>query len=67
LELLGEGSQESGAERTRQLLEAHAPFRLLLLGVMLANKWLDDNTFSNKTWYAISFVTSLVSPLNIFK
>lgn len=50
LELLGEGSQEPGAERTRQLLEAHAPFRLLLLGVMLANKWLDDNTFSNKTW-----------------
>lgn len=50
LELLGEGSQDQGAERTRQLLEAHAPFRLLLLGVMLANKWLDDNTFSNKTW-----------------
>lgn len=49
-ELLGEGSQEPGAEKTRQLLETHAPFRLILLGVMLANKWLDDNTFSNRTW-----------------
>ncbi|KAF8592366.1 hypothetical protein K439DRAFT_1238086, partial [Ramaria rubella] len=56
LELLGEGSQEPGADRTRQLLEAHAPFRLLLLGVMLANKWLDDNTFSNKTWHQVSGV-----------
>ena len=63
LELLGEGSEEPSAERTRQLLEAHAPFRLLLLGVMLANKWLDDNTFSNKTWYDIPFVTSPVRPL----
>jgi hypothetical protein len=32
--------------------EVHAPFRLVLLGCMLANKWLDDHTFSNKTWYA---------------
>jgi len=30
--------------------EAHAPFRVFLLGCMLANKWLDDHTFSNKTW-----------------
>lgn len=29
-----------------------APFRLIVLGCMLANKWLDDHTFSNKTWYA---------------
>ena len=55
LELLGEGSQEPGAERTKQLLEVHAPFRLFLLGVMLSNKWLDDNTFSNKTWYVHTF------------
>jgi hypothetical protein len=32
--------------------EVHAPFRLVVLGCMLANKWLDDHTFSNKTWYA---------------
>ncbi|GJJ07440.1 hypothetical protein Clacol_001642 [Clathrus columnatus] len=56
LEFLGEGSTEPGAEKNRQLLEAHAPFRLFLLGIMLANKWLDDNTFSNKTWHQVSGV-----------
>jgi hypothetical protein len=34
--------------------EASAPFRLIVLGCMLANKWLDDHTFSNKTWYVSS-------------
>lgn len=52
LELLGEGVDD---ER-KPLLEGHAPFRLILLGVMLANKWLDDNTFSNKTWHQVSGV-----------
>ncbi|KAJ3996027.1 hypothetical protein F5050DRAFT_1808123 [Lentinula boryana] len=33
-----------------------APFRLIVLGCMLANKWLDDHTFSNKTWHSISNV-----------
>ncbi|KAF7355074.1 hypothetical protein MSAN_01422900 [Mycena sanguinolenta] len=36
--------------------EASAPFRLIVLGCMLANKWLDDHTFSNKTWHTISSV-----------
>jgi hypothetical protein len=36
-----------------QATEVHAPFRLVLLGCMLANKWLDDHTFSNKTWYVV--------------
>lgn len=31
-------------------VEANATFRLIVLGFMLANKWLDDHTFSNKTW-----------------
>lgn len=31
-------------------------FRLVVLGCMLANKWLDDHTFSNKTWYVICIV-----------
>ena len=31
--------------------EGSAAFRLVVLGCMLANKWLDDHTFSNKTWY----------------
>jgi hypothetical protein len=37
----------------RDTIETYAPFRLVLLGCMLANKWLDDHTFSNKTWYVI--------------
>ncbi|KAJ7781531.1 hypothetical protein B0H16DRAFT_1710730 [Mycena metata] len=36
--------------------EASVPFRLIVLGCMLANKWLDDHTFSNKTWHTISNV-----------
>jgi hypothetical protein len=34
----------------KEASETNAPFRLVLLGCMLANKWLDDHTFSNKTW-----------------
>src|SRR5579863_1251174 len=50
LELFGLGEwQDSSCFQTT---EVHAPFRLVLLGCMLANKWLDDHTFSNKTWYA---------------
>lgn len=41
-ELFGDGSEE---------LQATAPFRLVILGCMLSNKWLDDHTFSNRTWY----------------
>lgn len=42
-----------GTEADREAMEASAPFRLVVLGCMLANKWLDDHTFSNKTWYGI--------------
>ncbi|RPD67269.1 hypothetical protein L226DRAFT_542401 [Lentinus tigrinus ALCF2SS1-7] len=51
-ELLGE--PHLGTDR--EIIEAYAPFRLILLGCMLANKWLDDHTFSNKTWHTISNV-----------
>lgn len=47
LELFGEDERP---------VENHAPFRVFLLGCMLANKWLDDHTFSNKTWQSISNV-----------
>lgn len=30
--------------------DANPAFRVVVLGCMLANKWLDDHTFSNKTW-----------------
>ncbi|KZT19300.1 hypothetical protein NEOLEDRAFT_983820 [Neolentinus lepideus HHB14362 ss-1] len=38
---------------------AKAPYKLIILGCMLANKWLDDHTFSNKTWHTISSVPIL--------
>ncbi|KAJ7774249.1 hypothetical protein DFH07DRAFT_123153 [Mycena maculata] len=47
--LLGNGLDQDATE-------ASAPFRLIVLGCMLANKWLDDHTFSNKTWHTISNV-----------
>lgn len=30
------------------------PFKLLTLGLMIANKFLDDNTFLNKTWHEVT-------------
>ncbi|KAI0687218.1 hypothetical protein BC835DRAFT_409838 [Cytidiella melzeri] len=51
-ELLG----ETHLPLDRDALESFAPFRLILLGCMMANKWLDDHTFSNKTWHTISNV-----------
>jgi hypothetical protein len=39
----------------REIMEASAPFRLIVLGCMLANKWLDDHTFSNKTWFVFFY------------
>lgn len=49
----------------RDALELNAPFRLFVLGCMLANKWLDDHTFSNKTWYVCIYHLALVL-LNFF-
>ncbi|EIN10792.1 hypothetical protein PUNSTDRAFT_64742 [Punctularia strigosozonata HHB-11173 SS5] len=50
--LLGTGTY--AAERGTAELEA--AYRVILLGFMFANKWLDDHTFSNKTWHSISNV-----------
>lgn len=36
--------------------ENSTPLRLVVLGFMLANKWLDDHTFSNKTWCVILII-----------
>ena len=49
----------------REIIEAYAPFRLILLGCMLANKWLDDHTFSNKTWYVLG-LTRIRSIAHLF-
>ncbi|KAH8105929.1 hypothetical protein BXZ70DRAFT_403411 [Cristinia sonorae] len=51
-ELLGEAHMALD----RDAVESYAPFRLIVLGCMLANKWLDDHTFSNKTWHTITNV-----------
>ncbi|PPQ92340.1 hypothetical protein CVT25_008690 [Psilocybe cyanescens] len=48
--LLGDGN---GVLEHRSADESPA-FRMVVLGCMLANKWLDDHTFSNKTWHSIS-------------
>lgn len=39
-----------------------APFKLLTLGLMIANKHLDDNTFLNKTWNEVTGIS--LSELN---
>ncbi|KAA1466294.1 hypothetical protein DENSPDRAFT_767396 [Dentipellis sp. KUC8613] len=52
-ELLGSSEWHHAGQET---LETQVPFRLVVLGCMLANKWLDDHTFSNKTWHTISNV-----------
>ncbi|KAF8165028.1 hypothetical protein B0H34DRAFT_670973 [Crassisporium funariophilum] len=46
------GETYNGFER--EAFESNAPFRLVVLGCILANKWLDDHTFSNKTWHSIT-------------
>jgi len=33
-------------------MRSEIPWRLLVLGLTLSNKWLEDNTFTTKTWYA---------------
>ncbi|KAG6841308.1 hypothetical protein C0991_012307 [Blastosporella zonata] len=51
----------------KEVAEASAPFRLIVLGCMLANKWLDDHTFSNKTWQVnASFIYSKSVNLFVF-
>ena len=54
-ELLGHTHEGPG----RDAMESSAPFKLILLGCMLANKWLDDHTFSNKTWSVVPLSLSL--------
>lgn len=34
-----------------------APFKLFTLGLMIANKHLDDNTFLNKTWHEVTGIS----------
>lgn len=56
--IIGVGAGVSDEEMAALSLYAHppssAPFKLLTLGLMLANKYLDDNTFLNKTWHEVT-------------
>ncbi|KIJ19977.1 hypothetical protein PAXINDRAFT_152970 [Paxillus involutus ATCC 200175] len=59
------GDTRDGGDGDSQ--EGTAAFRLIVLGCMLANKWLDDHTFSNKTWQTISNVpVQLLNKLEYF-
>ncbi|CAE7173667.1 unnamed protein product [Rhizoctonia solani] len=33
------------------------PYRLAALALMLGNKWLDDHTFTNKTWHEVTHLS----------
>jgi hypothetical protein len=61
-ELLGDApdSPDTSSKQT------NVPFRLILLGYMLANKWLDDNTFSNKTWLVLTHTSNVSVTLTPF-
>jgi hypothetical protein len=54
--LFGDTQTTTSGDSILQLspMDESVPFRLVLVGCMLANKWLDDHTFSNKTWYVLS-------------
>lgn len=65
-ELYGDGGFYSSSTESSQL-ESRAPFRIALLGCMLANKWLDDHTFSNKTWYAVPPVYNYIMLTFVFQ
>lgn len=48
-ELYGQGVGPGGED---------VPYRLAALALMLGNKWLDDHTFTNKTWCVVFPVTA---------
>lgn len=59
--IIGVGAGGSDEELSASSLyvqpPSSAPFKLLTLGLMLANKYLDDNTFLNKTWHEVTGIS----------
>lgn len=49
----GSGDTHAGLSLLAQPIST-TPFKLLTLGLMMANKFLDDHTFLNKTWHEIT-------------
>ncbi|KAL1740195.1 hypothetical protein HDZ31DRAFT_2633, partial [Schizophyllum fasciatum] len=43
--------------KSRTLAQAGSEFRIAVAGLMMANKFLDDNTYTNKTWADVSAMT----------
>ncbi|PWN48984.1 hypothetical protein IE53DRAFT_168872 [Violaceomyces palustris] len=54
LALLPDGSMDPEAIELFAQPPSAAPFKLFTLGMMIANKHLDDNTFLNKTWNEVT-------------
>lgn len=50
----GSGNLDAEAQEVFASPPSAAPFKLLTLGLMIANKHLDDNTFLNKTWNEVT-------------
>lgn len=46
------GEKERAFREDLLTTRSEIPWRLLVLGLTLSNKWLEDNTFTTKTWYA---------------
>jgi hypothetical protein len=61
LSFVEDGSSEGGLDQEAIEIFAQppsaAPFKLFTLGLMIANKHLDDNTFLNKTWNEVTGIT----------
>ncbi|KAN0061685.1 hypothetical protein ACQY0O_005677 [Thecaphora frezii] len=56
---LADGSIDPEAMELFAQPTSAAPFKLFTLGMMIANKHLDDNTFTNKTWNEVTGIPLL--------
>lgn len=56
LEGLCAGARDDAAEAVALLAQppSTTPFKVLILALMMANKFMDDNTFLNKTWHEVT-------------
>lgn len=53
---MGELSElEVAFQEDLMAMPSEIPWRLLVLGLTLSNKWLEDNTFTTKTWLVSDF------------
>lgn len=55
------GDMERAFREDLLATRSEIPWRLLVLGLTLSNKWLEDNTFTTKTWYANLHLHALIT------